>query len=51
LMQPLGMFPCDATLTTAERMLDGEAMDYIMILAVVLVALAVMGAAWIHFGR
>jgi len=26
-------------------------MDYIIILAVVLVALAVMGAAWLHFGR
>ena len=42
-----GMFSCGATLTTAE----GEAMDYIIILAVVLVVLAVMGAAWLHFGR
>jgi hypothetical protein len=41
------MFSCGATLTTAE----GETMDYIIILAVVLVALAVMGAAWLHFGR
>jgi hypothetical protein len=44
------MFSCGATLTTAERMLDGEAMDNLTILIVVLLALAIIGVVWLQFG-
>jgi hypothetical protein len=35
----------------SRRMLDGEAMDYVTILIVVLVVLAAAGILWLHFGR
>ena len=44
------MFSCGATLTTAERMPDGEAMDYLTILIVVSVALVIIGVVWLYFG-